>query len=380
MSGYINQGDYQNWIKSRTLRESDLKLYDERASGWKLLPLVHFVVVIKRGEEEELANLIDSLEAQFYRKWRLTIIAAFPAPVVIKGEEVVWVAVRPDADFLEEVNREIRSVSADWVMLALPDVQFEPTYLFSCVSYINIRTDWCLIYTDEDCLAADGVRHNPKFKPDINIDLLRSLSYIGFCLVKRDAVLATEGYSYLSLAGSYDMALKVLDRFGEGAIGHIPDLLYHTPVGGPLSVPEEEQAALSAHLARNHLNATIGPGYAPGTYHIRYQHERTPLVSIIIPTKDRLDLIQPCIDSLLTTTAYPRYEVIVVDNRSTDPAVLDYYEKLKALYPEKIRLLPYRHPFNYSAVNNVAAKEAKGEYLLLLITTRRFSIRIGSIR
>ncbi len=365
MPPYINDDSYQNWLNKRALLESDLQLYAKRAEAWKLTPSVHFVVVIKRGDEAPLADLLDSLSAQFYKQWRLTVIAPFPAPVPIEGEEVKWVQIGEEVCVIDQINQTVQETPVEWILLIPPGVQFEPHYLFSCVSYINIRHEWELIYTDEDCLDERRARCDPKFKPDFNLDLLRATSYMGPCLVRREVVLSVGGYEYPSLAGSYDMAFKVLEQCGEKAMGHIADPLCH--VSADLRVPDAEgQAILTRHLERSAVHGTVHSGYLPGTHHVCYQHEQAPLVSVILPTKDKLSFFQPCMESLLKKTAYPHYEVIVVDNQSADPAVIAYYQHLLATYPEKVRLRHYEKEFNYAAVNNDAARWARGEYLLLL--------------
>ncbi|VAW77822.1 Glycosyl transferase, group 2 family, partial [hydrothermal vent metagenome] len=105
--------------------------------------------------------------------------------------------------------------------------------------------------------------------------------------------------------------------------------------------------------------------YKPGVFYVEYQHDATPFVSIIIPTKDKLEILEPCVSSLLEKTGYQHFEVIVVDNNSSEQATLEYFEKIQR-DDLRVKVIRYPKPYNYSAINNMAAKQAKGDYLVLL--------------
>ena len=125
-------------------------------------------------------------------------------------------------------------------------------------------------------------------------------------------------------------------------------------------------AALEAHFQRTGTRADIEQGYAPGTRHIVYHHDRQPLVTIVIPNRDSYGFLKPCINSLFEKTDYPAFEVIVVDNQSADPDVLAYYHEASERYAGRFRVIAYDHPFNFSAQCNLGVDQAAGEYILLL--------------
>lgn len=363
---------YRRWLERHTLEEIDGELYAERMLRvWKRHPRFHFVTVVAPDAQARLADTLDSLAAQLYRHWHLTIIADFPPPDGLDEAlqaAISWRQRASDVSVWEAVNRAVHETEADWVAWIPPGLRLAPHLLLAACDHIDLEPRWRLIYTDSDRLGPDGERCDPCFRPDFNLDLLRSMSYLGeLCLVERATLLAHGGYAALPGAEHYDLALKVLDACGEQAIGHISDVLYHMPLGTPAAVDEGSlRLALEAHLARRGVAAEVRAGLLPGTLRVSYQHATQPLVSVIIPTRDRLEYLEPCLESLLAKTDYPNYEVLVVDNQSEDPDALAYLEAIAQRDPSRLRVLRYPYPFNFAAICNCAARAARGEYLLLL--------------
>jgi len=169
-------------------------------------------------------------------------------------------------------------------------------------------------------------------------------------------------------AFAFDAVLRALETSGESAIGHIDELAVAFPKEADGQIEDWVSLArglLEAHLGRMKEPAEVRPGLLPGTFFVDYSLTRRPLVSIIVPTKDRIDLLRPCLESLLEKTEYREFEVLVVDNGSTDPATLDYL-KTVTQQDVRVKVLPYAAPYNFSAINNSAAEIAKGEFLILL--------------
>lgn len=364
------RSNYQHWMYKHSLQEIDGQVLAERMMlKWKQKPLVHVLLPLRPGEEARLADTLDSLGGQMYSNWRLSVVspAACPDPSFNQIEVLRWIELAPDETFAAGMNRAVQTLGGDWIAMLEPGVRLEPNALFSGVDYLNLRPAWRLIYTDADRITPDGERLDPEFKPDFNLDLLRSKPYLGECLfIARDAWQAVGGAQAGRGAEAYDLALRVLDEAGEAALGHISDVLYHTPQDA--TPPNEAgcRAALEAHLARNGIAAEVAEGYLPGTHRVVYQHAATPLVSVIVPTKDRIEVLEPCINGLLGKTSYPNLEVLIIDNQSTDPDVLDYLAELEARHAGRVRVLRYPQPFNFAAMNNLGAQAARGEYLLFL--------------
>jgi len=177
---------YRTWVEKHALKESDGQHMAERiVNRWTSHPTIHFVTVVQQGQESLLAETLDCLEGQFYKGWGLTIIASTPSPDPLfdQMEMLEWIHV--EDDFAAVLGRVLDESQADWVALIEAGDRFEPHLLFSCVDYTNLHPQWRLIYTDEDSIDGDGNRFDAKFKPDFNLDLLRSTPYMGsFCLYK----------------------------------------------------------------------------------------------------------------------------------------------------------------------------------------------------
>lgn len=331
-------------------------------------PVIGFIVPCRANEQAGLADTLDSLATQSVGNWRLTVLADFPAPDSLfdEVEALRWVDSREQGLF-EGIVQYVASSDSSWICVTEPGVRLLPRAVESIAHHAHRSRDWRLLYADSDhVVSADGAVGDPRLRPDFNLDLLRSSAYMGECLfVEREAFIAAGGWGTIVGAERYDLTLRLLDFYGEGAVGHIDDILYHVPVGrSPLDEQAHRQALLK-HLERHQIKGFISEGYQPGTWRVTYLHSQNPKVSILIPSKDQVELLRTCVESILDKTQYKDYEIIVVDNNSSQPEALRYLDSL-AVHGDKIRVLTYPKPFNYSAICNLAAREARGEYLLLL--------------
>ncbi|MDE2254706.1 MAG: glycosyltransferase [Betaproteobacteria bacterium] len=280
-------------------------------------------------------------------------------------------------------NTALLSSQTDWFGLIDAGDQLAPDALFRIAHALRHHPEWQIVYSDEDNLTASGQHINPHLKPDFNLDYLRSLPYIGgLLLIRRDLFEALGGFDPAREgAEDYDLLLRAWEHLqatgdGDTAIGHVPEVLYHRLQGSghtQKSVPEilaAGQAALEAHLLRMGVAAQVQPGPFPPAFRVRWPlPEVRPLVSVIIPTRDQLPLLQRCIESLIEKTKYPAYEILIVDNGSQTPEARNYLaaiEAKEAELGERLRIIRHPGPFNFSAMNNAAAGAARGEYLLLL--------------
>lgn len=221
------------------------------------------------------------------------------------------------------------------------------------------------VYADEVVPGSKGLQ--PLFRPDFNLDLLVSFPGV-MCrhwLFHREALEAVGGFDPED-GGAFELgALLRMAESGEfGSLGHVQEPFLIAPA--TVSASEDARRAVLSHLhRRGYVNARVVDG-APGTFRVLYGHEQAPLVSVIIPTKDQLPMLQRCVETLLGNTAYRNFEVLIVDNGSSTPEAQDWLDGIERMGMDQLRVLRYPHPFNYSAMNNLAAGQARGEYLLLL--------------
>ncbi|MDR2788396.1 MAG: glycosyltransferase family 2 protein, partial [Candidatus Accumulibacter sp.] len=362
--------DYWRWRECRLdpLAET---LHRERIEKlWQEQPLFEILLILEPGQEALLADSIDSLARQAYAGWRLGIFAqdASPEPgFVAEDSPVRWIQCARD-ELGERVDAHLAESPADWFGFFTCGAQFSPETFLTLGDYIAIRPQWTLIYTDDDCVAANGGFHSPRFKPDLNLEFLRSTDYVGGFFIEKQALASAGGFFAIPGAERYDLLLRAIDASGEAAIGHIPEVLVHCPDFAPARADDEGATkALRRHFERREIPVSIEPGLIAGeTRRVVYRHEARPRVSIIIPTRNRLDLLGPCIETLFKNTFYPNWELLIVDNDSDDPRTFVYYDRLRELAPDRVRIVPVPGDFDFSAMNNRAARQASGEYLLLL--------------
>lgn len=369
---------YRRWIDNRMPREIDGQILAEHVHTWGQPPSFHFLVVLeRRGEEEGLSLTLDSLGNQWFGTWRLSVVAPFPCPDPLFQElpMLTWVDqgdTSPEAR-LAALNRAVadspQARETEWLALIPSGGRFDPSCLIKCADTIHRHPAWQLVYTDADLMDRLERRSNPRFKPDCNPDMLRATYYLGnLCLFARRAL--SEGDSPWQVAGAeaHDLALRLLDLYGPGALGHLPEVLFHDRFDPPPApAPFAPGAtALARHLARQGIDATVSPGLVAGSYRLSYHFGEQPLVTLVIPNKDKLSFLKACLESVERLTDYPHYEVLIVDNQSSDPALLAYYATLEARQERSFRVVYYPHPFNYSAICNLGAREARGDYLLFL--------------
>lgn len=369
-----NERLYELWRHAHTLRPLEIEWLRACMRRWRQAPTFHLAVIVPEGMEADLGRTFQAFVGQIYAEgWRLTVVSTQPVPEGISGVPIIDWRTTTQADSLTPVNEALSASSADWVGMFEAGDGIAPHALFAIADHAYRHPDLCVLYTDEDSVDADGNHWGAYFKPDFNIDLCRSAPFaIGGLMLLRRGLFAELGGFRQAMEGIeyWDLLLRAHERVGADAIGHVADVLYHRYVDGGHcaqdveSVQRARREALQSHLARSGQAAVIGEGLLPGSFHVFYKHASQPLVSVIVPTKDQPRLIRRCLESLLEKTDYPNFEVLVVDNGTTDAKAVEFLATI-ATHP-RVSVLPYVEPFNFSAMNNFAARKARGELLLLL--------------
>ena len=281
------------------------------------------------------------------------------------------------------VNADPSKFSEDYLLITQSgDVLTDDAQkIFAEAAAANPEAD--VLYPDEDRFnPAEDKYCDPWFKPDYDPDLLRSFNYIGTTFYVRKTMacgIAEEtGIDPGDLSGRpYKLLLRITEK--NGSFCHVPQVLVHVRSNQPV-VAAAGGKELKEHFARLGIDAKTEPNpYAKGTFNIIYPLTEEPLVSVIIPNKDHNDELDVCLKSLFKVSDYRNLEVIVIENNSTDPKTFDYYAKISHRY-ECVRVIRSEvKGFNYAAVNNEAAREANGDYLLFLNNDTKI-ISKGGIR
>lgn len=371
-----NQGkgsrEYAAWRARTAFAEIDAQILAERMMlKWTKRPGIHLIMALGGGEEPLLADTLDSLAAQLYPDWLLTVVTDLPQPEGMDAApSVQWLSLQ-DAVHIDYVIEEVAAASpGTWLARIDPGLTFEPHALQVIADYINVRPMWHLIYCDEDTREADGRFTQPLFKPDLNLDLLRAQNYFGaFVLVEKEAFNVVGRYGAHRGAEIYDLSLRILEQVGPQSIGHIDQMLVHLPRESTRAMePEAEKRAVIDHLERQGLAAKPSDGIVYGTRRIDYDWPENPLVSIVIQTRDREEYLRPLLESMHELTQYTNYELVIVDNETSDPDALEWLKALPSdpRWQGRMTVVERKGKFNWSAGANIGAGAASGKYLLFL--------------
>lgn len=358
---------YRLWRERQQTSDADRAAIQDTVAAWDDDAKVHLFVSASADDQANLGDMLDALGAQLCARWTLTVVSNRPSPHPLFDtlEPLRWVQV--DGVPEDAIPGLAPAGSEDWIgVLQVGDI-LHPRAVFACLAESKAHAQWQLLYTDEDRLSQQGFRYDPRFKPDFNLELLRSTPYIGQLALVRGTVLKQLGCAPARASlWSSDLAFRVVERFGEAAIGHVPDVLIHRARESEDSSKDGAfRELVKGHLARAGVRARIEPGLVAMSNRVEYLHDDAPMVSIIIPTKDRRALLAACVESVLKITSYANFEVLVVDNGSSEQDAVEYLGSLPAR-DARVKVLSFPHPYNFSTMNNFAAGHAGGDYFLLL--------------
>lgn len=345
---------------------------------------ISVLVPLYNTPQKYLKQMIDSVINQTYSNWELCLadgstdefasVGAVCQEYAESDKRIKYVKLQKNLGISENTNACIDIATGDYIGLFDHDDLLHPSVLFEVAKAIN-EQNADFIYTDEVTFANDKTSDITvcNFKPDFSPDTLRSYNYICHFSVFSKQLLDSVGRFRSECDGSqdYDLILRLTEKAEK--IVHIQKALYFwrshkTSTASDISakpyIIDAAHKALEDHLERVGLDGSVEDGCVPSVYRIKYEIKGNPLVSIIIPNKDHIDDLDKCITSVLTKSTYRNFEIIVVENNSTEKETFEYYKTLEK-YPN-IKILYWDKAFNYSAINNFAAQKAKGDYILLL--------------
>ncbi len=375
---------YHAWIEQTQMIDSEA--LRKRLRQLRRQPLISVILPIYNPDLKLLEAAIESIRAQLYERWELCLAddASTDANVrpfleeQARKDSRVKLAFRARNGHISACsNSALELATGEWcALLDQDDVVAAEAFAYVALE-IDRDTNAGLIYSDEDKIDAAGARFDPFFKPDWNPELFLGQNYISHLGVYRAELLRSIGGFREGMEGSqdYDLALRCLERLRPSQIRHIPRILYHwRAIAGSLAQEAEAKLyaskaarqAISEHLLRKKIRARVEACPESSISHrVIYElPEPGPLVSIIIPTRDRLELLQQCLTSLRERTEYPATELIIVDNGSVDTETQEFLRGLES--QNSTRVLRDDGPFNFSRLINRGAAASEGSVLAFL--------------
>jgi GT2 family glycosyltransferase len=346
-------------------------------------PLISIIVPAYNTPDKYLNPLLDSILSQTYVNWELVLVEGSPDPeraaaihsAAQRDERIRLIKTGENLGIAGNTNLGIEQAKGEFMALLDHDDTLAPFALNEIVADLQEHRDTDWFYSDEDKLSDDGrTRSLPLFKPEFSPDLLLGVNYVTHFCVVRSELMRRVGGIRTGFDGSqdYDLALRLMDE--QPKVRRIDKILYHWRLaeGSTAVQPSMKndadsagQRALKDYVGRNHIAAeVVGLPEAPTNYRLKYATPGNPKASLIIPFKDKPDVTKVMIDSILAKTTYPNYEILLIDNRSTEPATAAYLATITS--EPRVKAITYDEPFSWSAVNNFGRRKADGEVLVFL--------------
>lgn len=380
---YIAQSDYQTWLFAQRVTKKNLETQSKTKFAYS--PKISILVATFNTKEEYLKEMIDTVVNQSYSNWELCIADGSTNDFVEKyvhehysnyGDKIKFQKLDQNYGISGNTNKAFEMATGDYITVYDHDDTLELDCFFEIVKALQeYRYD--VLYTDEDKFDDSTKMYNdPNLKPDFSEDLLRSHNYITHLFIVNKKIVDEVGYCNSEFDGSqdYDYIFRCVEK--ANAVYHIPRILYHWRMHPESTAQNPEnkmycydagKRAIEAHYKRIGVEATVEflPKPMYGMYHTIYSTKDNPLVSILIPNYNHKAILKTCIDSLYNVNTYKNFEIVIVENNSTEKEIFDYYEELKKQH-DNIQVVTYKGEFNYSRINNFGMKYTKGNYVLLL--------------
>lgn len=379
--------DYDSWVKLfDQLSGEDVVCIRADIGQLPSQPLISIVMPAYNSPADYLRRAIDTVRGQLYENWELCVVDdASPQPHVTKilteyaarDKRIKFTRREANGHIAAASNTALELASGDFVALMDHDDELPPHALYMVAKELAAHPSADIIYSDEDKVDENGKRYDPYFKSDYNPDLLHGQNMFNHLTVYRRDLLTRLGGFRVGFEGSqdYDLVLRAVEATTPERIRHIPFILYHWRVFSHSSAfstinldkaTDAARRALREHFERRGLPVSVEESPATNRFtRVRYPVPTPePKVSLIIPTRDRVELLRGCVDGILHRTDYRNIEVVIVDNDSEHPETLAYFDSLKG--DPRVRVIPYHGKFNYSAINNFAVAQATGDIIGLI--------------
>ncbi len=371
---------YRKWHEQRELFGHEDRSKILALDAFEYQPLISILTPVYNVDEAWLRRCVESVRAQLYSRWELCLVndASDKLHVGKVLEDYAALDKRIKLKHLVKnegisgaSNHALAMATGEFVGLLDHDDELTKDALFQVVELLNQDRSIDVIYSDEDKIDLAGALCEPFHKPEWSPQFFRGVMYVGhFLIMRRELMIAAGRFNpRFNKIQDYELMLRLSER--TNAIRRIPAILYHwRKLPGSLALGVAEKGpveTLQAAAVNEHLRRLGIPGVA--VPHPKFPHRAVvrpmlrqtfPLVSIVIPSRDAPDHISMCLRSIFNKSTYENYEVIVVDNGTSDPRAL------RVLKEYHVKVVPYNEMFNYSTANNLGVRAASGEYVVLL--------------
>lgn len=387
-------GNYIKWRKKNMPSARELAKQRQQMRENVFSPVIYVVTPYRASAH--LRETAVSLRDQTYENWKWMILCSAAEREQLKEQlkielkglvpagRVMLAAAETPASAYERVVRHLQSMNRPpqenqklqnntWITMLEPGDTLDADAFYGCMKLAQKDPAMELCYTDEDKIAKDGKTYSePNFKSDFNIDMLRAVNYFGHMVLLRGSLICRTAPMNPETYGEcadYDYYLRTAEE--AAGIGHLRRAVYHVrSQNAPSSAKAEKTEktaimALNAHYKRLGIPAEAAGSDIPGIYRTKYHWKEMPKVSVLIPNMDHLDDLDTCVQSVLKLCTYPNYEIVIIENNSTQKRTFAYYEKIQK-QDSRVRVITWKDSFNFSKIMNFGVENADGDYVLLL--------------
>lgn len=372
---------YQMYIDKYEPKSKELD--KQKKNVFKIAPKISIIVPTFNTPKQFLVDMIESVTNQTYTNWELCLADGGSINEEVReiitgyakhNESIKYTFLQKNLGIVGNTNKAAELATGDYIALLDHDDTLAPYALFEGVKVINENDNVDFIYSDEDKMTEDGtLRFDPHFKPNWSPDTLRSYNYITHFTTMSMSLFNSVGRFIEGYDGSqdYDLILRATEQANK--IVHIPKVLYHWRASAnstsdnptaKMYAFDSAKKALGSHMARIGVKGKVEDGLFLSSYKLTYKYDNYPMVSIVIPNKDHSEDLRRCIDSITNKTDYKNYEIIIVENGSSNKETFDLYKSYETY--ANIRITKYDKSFSFYAINNYAVQQARGEMLLFL--------------
>lgn len=371
---------YKEYWKKYAPKEAELKV--QRNTTFDYKPIFSIVIPLYNTPKSFLKELIESVLNQTYPNWQLCLADGSETNELEKyvkeysknDPRVCYKLLGYNRGISDNTNGAMEMATGDFIAFSDHDDLLTPDAFFECAKALNKDGEIDCLYTDEDKMDMDGkTLFMPHFKSDFNIDLLCSHNYITHLFVVRKTIVDEVGGLRKAYDGSqdHDMIFRCVEKARK--VYHIPKILYHwrCHMNSTAMNPESKmycyesgRKAVQAHWDRVGIPAKVELAQDYGYYVTNYLWKDEPKVSIVIPNMNHKDDLKKCVDSILNKSTYRNFEIIIVENNSTEENIFQYYTEVEK--NPGVRVVKYEGEFNYSKINNFGVEQCDGAYILFL--------------
>ena len=375
--------DYPSWIKQFDGKHTPEKCaLIKRLKEHSYMPLISIILSVHKPSIKYLTETFTSVYQQVYTHWELQVAYDhFDDPAIEqylkqqqrRNRRVTLCIQAANRDSATTANCALHSASGDYIAFLGDNDILAPHALAWAVDALNENLNLDILYSDEDKVDSKGKRYDPYFKPDWNPDLLLSQNYLGHFVVIRKRIIDDLNGFRKGLEGEHewDLVLRAVELTESARIRHIPVVLYHTRISKPIEKKTKEEHKLAEsrkrvlvdYLTRNTIPGDVVTDKTSFPYIQYHLTKPLPRVSIVIPTKDHVNLLKTCVNSVLNKTNYPDYTIMIVDNDSEQRVSINDFEPLKG---NTVKIVKVPGSFNFSRIVNRGVSDSSGDLLALL--------------